>query len=117
MKKFIGTILFLLVVYVLYYDLSIGTLPAAAPKTSEDSSNKVKQEEKQVRPIKEMNYVEVTVKPGDTLLSIIEKREGKLSQSIPKIIDDFILLNNGLAPDQIQMGKKYKIPTYQAAND
>jgi predicted Zn-dependent protease len=116
MKKFIGTIMFLLIVYVLYYDLSIGTLPTVVPKASE-TTNKVKSEEKKISPKKEMHFVEVTVKPGDTLLSLIENREGKLTQSIPKIIDDFILLNNGLAPDQIQMGKKYKIPTYQTTND
>ncbi|WP_163101930.1 LysM peptidoglycan-binding domain-containing protein [Peribacillus alkalitolerans] len=116
MKKFIGTIMFLLIVYVLYYDLSIGTLPAVAPKASEPIT-KVKSDDKKASSTKAMDFVEVTVKPGDTLLSLIEKREGKLSQSIPKIIDDFILLNDGLAPDQIQMGKKYKIPTYQNAND
>ena len=52
------------------------------------------------------------MKPGDTLLSIIEREEGALTKPIETIVTDFQELNEGLKPEQMQIGKVYKIPSY-----
>jgi hypothetical protein len=59
-------------------------------------------------------YQTVTVKPGDTLLSIMERQQnGPLPVPIDKAITDFEALNPGEKAQTLQIGKKYKIPVYQ----
>jgi hypothetical protein len=53
------------------------------------------------------------MQPGDTLLSIVEKEKGKSNHPIETIISDFQSLNEGLKPENMQIGKTYKIPVYK----
>ena len=100
MKKIIALLLIGLIIYSVYFDLTIGTLPAASvPTTAEEASP-------------ELPYNEIEVKPGDTLLSIIEREEGNLPKPIDKIILDFQKLNDGQSPHEMQIGKTYKFPDY-----
>ncbi|MFK4997661.1 LysM peptidoglycan-binding domain-containing protein [Bacillus sp. N9] len=58
-------------------------------------------------------YTLIKVKQGDTVLSIMEAlSEQPLSVSIEQTVDDFIELNDGMKPDQIQIGQVYKFPLY-----
>ncbi|MBD3107637.1 hypothetical protein IEO70_04595 [Bacillus sp. AGMB 02131] len=100
MKKIFALLLVGLIIYSVYFDLTTGTLPAASvPATAEEAKP-------------ELPYNEIEVKPGDTLLSIIEREEGSLPKPIDKIILDFQKLNDGQSPHEMQIEKTYKIPDY-----
>lgn len=104
MKRLIGLLITVIVIYSIYFDLSHGTLPTveneqptmAKPVTSESA-----------------HYFEKEIKPGDTVLSIIEKQ---LQESVPvpisEVVSDFKKLNDGVAPQEIQPGKTYRFPNY-----
>jgi hypothetical protein len=102
MKKFISGMLILLVLYVIVYDLKIGTLPAAALP----QPHKIEIENKKD------NYSLKTVKPGETVLSIIEKNSGSQKVNMVTIVQDFKRLNPSVDPDRIIPGKTYKFPLY-----
>jgi hypothetical protein len=109
MKKISILFLIFLLSYSIYYDLNKGTLPisnvSAAITTDETKKNK---------PTSEQHlFIEVNVKSGDTVLSLVEQyQKGSLPVSISSLIEDFSTLNNGVAPEKIQIGKTYKIPLY-----
>lgn len=109
MKRLFGVFLTVLILYAVYVDLSHGTLP---------TNETPKIEAKAVNPTPNTAYFEVVVKPGDTVLSIIES---ELDMSIPvpisQVIEDFQALNEGLNPEQIQIGKPYKFPKYEATSE
>lgn len=105
MKKLIGALFTVLVLYVIYHDITLGTLPE-------------KKEENAAVPVSTTNVdipsIEKIVKPGDTVLSIVEKNSKQsLPVSISKIIVDFQKLNEGKKPEEIQIGKTYKFPIYE----
>ncbi|MFC0188175.1 LysM domain-containing protein [Fictibacillus aquaticus] len=100
MKKFISGMLILLVLYVIVYDLKIGTLPAAA------LPQQVKSEKNNER------YSLITIKPGDTVLSIMEKSSGSKKFNMVTMVKDFKRLNPSVNPDRIIPGKTYKFPLY-----
>ncbi|PLT30995.1 LysM peptidoglycan-binding domain-containing protein [Peribacillus deserti] len=113
MRRLLYLLSFCFIGFIIYYDLTAGTLPvvnkttimpenkhkppSSAPAASLSGSNR---------------HIEIVIKPGDTILSIIEQREGKINEPIEKIISDFRSLNKGKDPEDIQIGKKYKIPSY-----
>jgi hypothetical protein len=104
MKRLVGVVFTVLVLYSIYYDLSYGTLPAV---TTEQKS------EIQKIPSNEIAYFEQTVEVGDTVLTIIENQLGQsLPVPISEVVTDFQKLNDDLSPHQIQPGKKYKFPNY-----
>lgn len=90
--------------FIIYFDLTTGTLPTPEVKAGQSPA----QAEKSAIP-----YTEVTIEPGDTLLTISEKEQGGLNVSIETLIRDFGELNNGLNPEEMQIGKTYKIPSYE----
>ncbi|RFU61877.1 hypothetical protein [Bacillus sp. V59.32b] len=90
--------------FIIYFDLTTGTLPTSGVKAGAYPI----QTEKSSVP-----YTEVTISPGDTLLTISEKEEGSLTVSIETLIRDFQELNNGLNPEEMQIGKTYRIPVYE----
>ncbi len=105
MKRLVAFLVIVLVLYVIYYDISHGTLPAV---TTEQQSE-VKKQSSQLRP-----YFEKTVQNGDTVLSIVENQlNGSIPLPITDVISDFKKLNNNLSPQEIQSGKKYKFPDYR----
>ena len=97
MKRLILFIGFCTVAYSIYFDISVGTLPAYS------SENMDKMNE---------NYYNIKVEPGDTVLSIIEKNEGTIPVPIDQMIEDFSLLNNGMKPEEIEIGQTYRFKNY-----
>ncbi|WP_153123447.1 LysM peptidoglycan-binding domain-containing protein [Peribacillus tepidiphilus] len=108
MKKLLTFFAFCLMVYVVYYDLSVGTLPAIKPTIQPVMEASAESNKEDIIP-----YIEVKIKAGDTLLSILERKEGKLRAPIDQILEDFQKLNEGVKPDSLQIGKTYKIPVYK----
>jgi len=99
-KKILTLLFTALITYSVYFDMTIGTLPAVStPVTAQESPS-------------DQPYIEIEVKPGDTLLSIIEREEGSLPKPINTIILDFQELNDGHSPHELQIGKTYKFPIY-----
>lgn len=104
MKRLLGVLFIGICLYAVFVDLTRGTLPKNNNQTEEI--------------VEEVNtasipYEEVTISRGDTLLTIIEKRDGFPSHiSINQMIEDFMVLNNGVKPEMIQPGQTYKIPVY-----
>ena len=108
MKRLLSFLTICFVLFIVYHDITTGTLPKSAPTQIKEPSLPVNQSEHKSK----LNYIEITMKPGDTLLSIIEREEGSLTQPIETIVTDFQELNEGLKPEKMQIGKTYKIPSY-----
>ena len=71
-----------IVIYSVYYDLTYGTIPEVTQVTpaTVDKTNET--------------YYNIKVEPGDTVISLIEEKEGTLPVPIEQIIEDFRSLNN-----------------------
>lgn len=107
MKKLFGFLFAVLIVYVIYIDLTVGTLPSAAI----DRENVV--QETVQEPKTDSPYFDAKVKPGQTVISIVEHQLGKsLPVSITDLINDFKKLNPGQSPEKIQIGSTYHFPDY-----
>lgn len=106
MKRFFITFAILVTIYVIYIDLNEGTL-----------SSTQKQEpslEVQASPEDSTNFFEQKVQSGDTVLSIVEQYSaGGISVSLETVVKDFQQLNDGLKPEDIQIGKTYIFPIYK----
>jgi hypothetical protein len=104
MKKLVGLLFSVLIIYSIYFDLTVGTLPYAKSEKAEatviaDSS---------------LSYFEATVKSGETLITIEEHYLNKsLPVSITELVHDFKTLNQGQTPEKLQVGKTYRFPKYQ----
>lgn len=106
MKRLAFFLAAVLVIYVVYVDLTKGTLPneneavIEAMAENEDASLSIP-------------YFEEKVSSGDTVLSVVEKNiNGPISVSINEVVSDFKILNNGLSPEKIKSGFVYKFPDY-----
>ncbi|ANC77883.1 hypothetical protein ABE65_014210 [Fictibacillus phosphorivorans] len=106
MKRFIRVCVIMLILYVVAYDLKIGTLPQSSSANAEIQTEK-KQDQKNKQKFK---TYEVT--PGDTLISVVEKLNSNNNYSIVSMIKDFKSLNPEVNPENIQIGKSYKFPVY-----
>lgn len=108
MKKLFVLSFTLLMIYAIYYDLKVGTLPHTIIEEKEVIA--------EVNPLDDgasFSYFEQKVTPGDTVLSIIEdKMDKSIPISISEVIQDFKKLNSGVKPEEIQIGEKYKFPDY-----
>lgn len=105
MKKFLAFIAVIIVIYSVYIDLNFGTIPFTS-----QASAKI---EKTTPLEKQATFKTTKVKPGETVLSIIEKiNTSPLSISIERMVKDFEQLNNGMKPEEIQIGQVYKFPIY-----
>ncbi|MGJ7921385.1 LysM peptidoglycan-binding domain-containing protein [Neobacillus sp. LXY-4] len=103
MKRLIGLLFTVLVLYVIYHDLTQGTIPQQEEELAVPASSSI-----------QLPYSVEEVKPGDTVLSIVEKNSTHpLPVSISKVISDFRKLNEGIKPETIQIGHQYKFPTYE----
>jgi len=110
LKRLVGVVITLIILYAIYYDLSQGTLPASmtkeipVSKTSTDSESPKEND---------LPYFERKVKSGDTVLSILEEHlNHSISVPITEVVADFKELNDGISPQEIQQGKVYKFPNY-----
>lgn len=99
MKKLFFYLLFGLILYTSYLDLSNGTLHLLneSPQAIGES---------------DIPYEEIVVQPGETVLTVLEKRNGTLPVSIEQALHDFTLINPAIDPMLIQAGKRYKFPVY-----
>ncbi|WP_070120658.1 hypothetical protein [Bacillus marinisedimentorum] len=108
MKRFLLAGCACLVFYIIYFDLTTGTLPAntvpavhtaAAGKSGDDL---------------DIQYQNRVVKPGDTVLSVVEKIHGGTSPvPIDEIISDFEALNPNGNLAALHIGKTYRFPFYE----
>jgi hypothetical protein len=118
MKKLAGLLVFLIVAYAVYNDLSIGTLPAA--KMQEPETFKVEKPEMEktgTATTKEIPFFEHEVLPGDTVLSVIDSyMDSPLDVPISQAVEDFKKLNDGTDPQKIKFGNIYKFPDYSSQN-
>lgn len=105
MKRLVITLLIFLTIYVIYFDLQNGTLPSNEEPSIETQATTIGQN---------LSHFEEKVQSGDTVISIIEAYTGNtLTVSIDVLISDFQTLNNGLTPQEIQIGKTYFFPIYK----
>lgn len=104
MKRALTSVLVILVIYAVFIDLTKGTLLLTEIDADVEDTKET---------MTTYKYFEVTVKPGDTLLSLIES-QGFFPEHVPieQIVEDFIYLNNGITPEQMQPGQIYRIPYY-----
>ncbi|MEH7388645.1 hypothetical protein V7147_25100 [Bacillus sp. JJ1521] len=105
MKRFFAFLAIMFILFIIYYDVRIGTLPIAKSESIEATEV--------VAQTPNDPYREIKVKAGDTLLSIVEKlNEGKQISSIESVIMDFEELNPDSKAELLQIGKTYKFPLY-----
>lgn len=109
MKKLFGFLFAILVIYVIYFDLTIGTLPASNSKQVDAKvETTVTKKHKSDIP-----SFDAEVQPGQTVISIVEHELKKpLPVSITDLIEDFRKLNPGQTPEKIQIGSTYHFPDY-----
>ncbi|RRN73174.1 hypothetical protein EI200_06165 [Peribacillus simplex] len=110
MKRLLLFISFCFTLFIIYFDLTTGTLPPSHPPATTGQPT-VPASKPASAP--SADYKEITMKPGDTLLSIIETEKVGSNQPIETIISDFQSLNEELKPENMQIGKTYKIPVYK----
>ncbi|MBM7693315.1 hypothetical protein JOC77_002755 [Peribacillus deserti] len=111
MRRLLYLLSFCFLCFIVYYDLTSGTLPVKSTMAA-IALDKKPDPSAPAKNSSDIRHTEIVIKPGDTILSIIEQQEGKINEPIEKIISDFRALNKGKAPEDIQIGKKYKIPVY-----
>ena len=93
MKRLVGLLVTIIVLYAIYYDLSQGTLPAV---TTEQNNRMPNTNSEQEQP-----YFEKTVGVGDTVLSILEDHlNGSIPVPISDVVSDFKALNKGTPPSR-----------------
>ncbi|MCA1031758.1 hypothetical protein LCL95_12055 [Bacillus timonensis] len=109
MKKLIAIVVSMFILFILYYDMSKGTLPVSKAETVTSFTNKADY----VEEIPKIQYKTVKIKAGDTVLSIVEElANGSIPVPIQTIVDDFETLNKGVKTHHIQIDKTYKFPIY-----
>jgi hypothetical protein len=107
MKNFFGILLLFLILYVIYFDLTVGTLPNAHTQKVDAVTENVG------KPLKGMPAFAAKVKPGETAITIVEHHINKpIPVSITDLIEDFRQLNPGQRPEKIQIGATYQFPDY-----
>jgi hypothetical protein len=107
MKKLFGVLLLGLTFYAIYIDLTVGTLPNAYTQKVEAVTENV------VKPSKGIPSFTEKVKPGETVITIVEHHINKpIPVSITDLIEDFRQLNSGQTPEKIQIGATYDFPDY-----
>jgi hypothetical protein len=108
MKKLFGFLLAVLIIYVIYIDLTVGTLPSSLTKQVDA---KIETQNTQLKT--DIPAFEAKVEPGETVISIVEHQLDKpLPVSITILIKDFQKLNPGKTPEKIQIGSTYHFPDY-----
>jgi hypothetical protein len=107
MKKIFGFLFAILIIYVIYFDLTVGTLPSNTKQVDAKVETVTKITETDIPSF------EAKVKPGETVISIVEHQIDKsLPVSIKDLITDFQKLNPGKSPEKIQIGSTYHFPDY-----
>ncbi|MEH7074059.1 hypothetical protein [Neobacillus drentensis] len=109
MKKLFGFLLVVLIIYVIYIDLTVGTLPSTLTQQVDAKIETPRKPEQKTA----IPSFEAKVEPGETVISIVEHQLDKsLPVSITDLIEDFRKLNPGDTPEKIQIGSTYHFPDY-----
>lgn len=112
MKKLLFLLLILIVCTSIYYDITEGTLFTQTIESNSGSTSLPSSDT-----LDDQSKIEVTVEPGQTVLSVVEKlHDGPVPASIEQISKDFEKLNNGLSPESIQVDKSYFFPVYESSS-
>ncbi|MBM7701509.1 hypothetical protein [Metabacillus iocasae] len=99
-----------LIGYICHYDIKNGTIPSSY---TEQPAQEVMNMTKEAVDENSKSYNIVKVRAGDTVLSIMEQLiKGPIPVPIDQLIKDFKHLNE-IEPEEIQVGKEYKFPTYK----
>jgi hypothetical protein len=110
MKKLIVLGVFAIIGWTSFYDVTKGTLNFIGnPSTVQPAAASV-------QPPNSKPFRSVSIKAGDTVLSINEKLNPSSDINIQQVISDFQTLNNGADPNHIQIGKNYRFPLYSSEN-
>ncbi|WP_243290573.1 hypothetical protein [Bacillus sp. FJAT-47783] len=111
MKRIVSFFLFLLFIYIVYYDLKVGTLPTFQEKNVMEV---VAQKENTNSTENDIQYVTKEVKQGETVLSIVEQlHKESVPVPIDTIVSDFERLNENTKANKIIIGQTYKFPMYK----
>ncbi|QDP40623.1 LysM peptidoglycan-binding domain-containing protein [Radiobacillus deserti] len=116
LKKLVPIVLIILFLMSIYKDLTGGVLLTDNQATV---ANQIKDEKNETPPSKDnssktIKAVEKKVKPGDTVLSIVEELNNiGEGISIQQIQEDFKILNPGVDPNNIQIEATYLFPIYK----
>ncbi|MFT7820958.1 LysM peptidoglycan-binding domain-containing protein [Bacillus siamensis] len=89
----------LFVIFIIFYDLKIGTIPSQGLPAYAAAAQPVNQK---------TSYRTVTVKKGDTVMSIVGAHKAP-----DDIVQDFEALNPNVKANAIQAGTAYKFPVYR----
>lgn len=100
MKRLTVLLSILLSLFIVYYDLKSGTIPQNAMPVSTSAAHAASGG---------IEYKTVTVKPGDTVFSII----GQTGVPADQMTEDFETLNPNVKAGSIQAGVTYKFPVYR----
>jgi hypothetical protein len=107
MRKLTGLLVLCFVIYIVYHDITSGTLPSATKAAASQTQSAHTGDKSS------MGYKIIKIKAGDTILSIMEKeKDGPIPVSIEQLIKDFETLNPGVEAESLQIGKTYKFPVY-----
>ncbi|WP_170007683.1 hypothetical protein [Bacillus fonticola] len=110
MKRLGAIVLVVVILYTVYYDLSVGSLSLPSlpsPAGAEETSEQVGAVEVSGQP-----YEEIKVERGETVLTIVEDAHQSIPVPIERIVRDFEELNEGLKAEEIQAGETYRFPLY-----
>ncbi|MGD6841323.1 hypothetical protein ACQCVH_02280 [Bacillus infantis] len=112
MKRIAALLITVLAIYIIFYDLSRGTLPAPDQAPALEASTTVEPAEDSLA------YFEQKAVPGETVLTIVERHiDSSVPVSISQVAADFERLNSGVKAGRIQAGKIYKFPDYAKTNN
>ncbi|KAF1679609.1 MULTISPECIES: LysM peptidoglycan-binding domain-containing protein [Bacillus] len=98
MKRVIFVCSVVFILFILFYDLKIGTIPIQDLPVYKASAKTAPQGQA---------FKTVKVKPGDTVMSIVGTAD-----SPDDIVKDFEALNPNVKANTIQAGTAYKFPVY-----
>lgn len=112
MKRIVGFMIAAFVIFIVYHDLTTGTLslkPELYARTA--TASPIKDKDLSQTGISSFQIKEV--RAGDTVLSIVESLSSSpLTATVPEMVKDFERLNKGVKAEEIQIGKAYKFPVY-----
>ncbi|MBB6448862.1 hypothetical protein HNR44_000811 [Geomicrobium halophilum] len=112
MKKWIWILAIATVGFAIYYDVSRGTLPMM------DVSSEVTDDLQVEETNGSLAYdrtVDIEIEPGQSLLTVVEElHETGTPVAIETIKEDFIHLNEGQPPEQLEHGQVYTFPLYES---
>jgi hypothetical protein len=106
LRRIVFAVSFIFLSFIVYFDLSQGTLPLPQEKPAAQPVSSQAEEE--------ISFQMHTVKKGETVFSIVDRsNDGSPPISAEQIMKDFERLNPETKASLIQSGKAYKFPVYK----